>query len=89
VLGFALLITFFVSIFAIVQPNHITLGLIILNWLLVIDGVVVVVVGSIFWFYTLQERKNFQVEFAALSTADRIFLQDDVRCGILPFLRLK
>jgi hypothetical protein len=85
VLGIALLITFVISIGAIIQPNHVTVGLVMLNWLLVIDAIAVIVVGGFIWFYTLQERSNFQKVFDALSVADRIFVQDDVRGGILPF----
>ena len=78
VLGTALLITFAMSIGAIIQPNHVTLGLVILNWALVLDAIGIVVVGTFIWFYTLQERNNFNVLFTALSAAQRISIQDQV-----------
>jgi hypothetical protein len=80
VLGIALLITFAISIGAIVQPNHVTIGLVILNWALVLDALAIIVVGSFIWFYTLQERNNFQKVFASLSSIDRISLQDKLQC---------
>jgi hypothetical protein len=80
VLGIALLITFAISISAIVQPNHVTIGLVILNWALVLDALAIIVVGSFIWFYTLQERNNFQKVFASLSSIDRISLQDKLQC---------
>ena len=46
VTGIFLLITFAFSIGAIVQKNHVTGGLVILNWLLVVDALVVLIVGS-------------------------------------------
>lgn len=81
VLGIALLITFTISIGAIIQANHVTVGLIILNWVLVLDAIGVVSVGSFLWFYTLQERSHFQKLFSALSVDQRISIQDDV-CSV-------
>jgi len=80
ILGIALLLTFVVSVGAIVQPNHVTAGLVILNWALVVDALGIVVIGSFIWFYTLGERSNFQKAFNALSVAQRISLQDELKC---------
>ena len=40
-----LLMTFGLSIFAIVQRNHVTIGLVLLNWMLIADSIAIVVVG--------------------------------------------
>jgi hypothetical protein len=79
-LGISLLITFAISIGAIIQPNHVTLGLVLLNWTLVLDGVGIIVIGSFIWFYTLQERNNFDVLFTGLSAAQRVSIQDQLQC---------
>jgi hypothetical protein len=79
-LGISLLITFAISVGAIIQANHVTIGLVILNWVLVLDGLGVVVVGTFVWFYTLQERSNFKQFFTALSADQRISIQDELHC---------
>lgn len=79
-LGICLLITFVVSIGAVVQRNHITMGFVILNWLLLGDALGIVVIGSFVWFYTLKERDNFHIEWLKLSPASRITLQDQFSC---------
>jgi len=80
ILGIFFLATVVISIGAIVQPNHITLGLVILNWALIADAVVIVFIGSWIWFFTLHERNNFHALFLKLSVADRIVLQDQLQC---------
>jgi hypothetical protein len=79
VLGVLYLVTFAVSIGAIVQPVHITIGLVALNWTLLMDTIVTTVVGSMVWFYTLQERANFREVFARQSEPTRQSIQDLVR----------
>jgi len=80
VVGIALCATFLVSIGAVVQRNHITIGFVILNWLLVVDAVIVTVVGSMIWFFSLRQLAEFQVKWTALSTQDKITLQDEFKC---------
>ncbi|KAG6832725.1 hypothetical protein H0H92_012297 [Tricholoma furcatifolium] len=80
VLGIAFLITFAVSIGAIVQKNHVTIGLVILNYTLVLDALGIVVIGTYIWFFTLRERNEFHAIWAALSSANRITLQDQFQC---------
>jgi ABC-type uncharacterized transport system involved in gliding motility auxiliary subunit len=79
VLGIALLITFIISIGAIVQRNHITMGLVILNWTLILDALGTVGIGTFVWFYTLEERNNFHTVFSEQSTQNKIAIQDKVR----------
>jgi hypothetical protein len=78
ILGIALLITFAVSICAIVQRSHVTIGLVILNYTLLIDAIGIIIIGTFVWFYTLQERANFHVLWADASRETRITLQDQV-----------
>jgi len=80
ILGIALLVTFAVSIAAIVQKNHITLGLVILNYILLIDAIGIVVIGTFVWFLTLQERNNFHIRWQEASRDTRIKLQDQLKC---------
>jgi len=80
VFGIFLLVTVVISIGAIVQPNYITLGLVILNWALIVDTIIIVFIGSWIWFFTLHERNNFHALFLKLSVADRIILQDQLKC---------
>jgi len=80
VLGIAMLITFAISIGAIVQRNHITIGLVILNWTLILDMLGIVVIGTFVWFYTLRERKNFRIVFSQQSIQNQIAIQDKLKC---------
>lgn len=80
ILGIALLLTFGVSVFAIIQANHVTIGLVILNWMLVVDALGIVIIGTFVWFFTLQERNNFHKIFAGLSPGDRTKVQDHFKC---------
>ncbi|KAG6874323.1 hypothetical protein C0995_001548 [Termitomyces sp. Mi166 len=75
-LGIALLVTFAVSVGAIIQKNHVTIGVVILNYMLLVDAIGIVVIGTYIWFFTLQERNNFHVRWAAASSDTRIKLQN-------------
>jgi hypothetical protein len=78
VLGVALLLTFAISIGAIVQKNHVTIGLVLLNYALLLDAMGVVVIGTFVWFFTLQERANFHRSWLQADRQTRIMLQDQV-----------
>ncbi|KAJ7168130.1 tetraspanin Pls1 family [Mycena crocata] len=80
VVGIALVATFLVSLGAVVQRNHITFGFVILNYLLIVDAIVVTVVGSMIWFFSLRQRNEFHVKWLALPPNDRITLQDKFHC---------
>jgi hypothetical protein len=80
VLAIFLLITFAISIGAIVQPNHVIGGLVVLNYALVVDAIVIVVIGSFVWFFTLQERNNFYKLWLAANNETRVHLQDQFKC---------
>jgi hypothetical protein len=78
VLGIAFLLTSFLSVGAIIQRNHVTIGLVILNWFLIADAAIVLVVGSMIWFYSLHERAEFHTQYAKLQPSQRITIQDQV-----------
>ncbi|KAJ7349291.1 tetraspanin [Mycena albidolilacea] len=80
VVGIALGVTFLVSLGAVVQRNHVTIGFVILNWFLIVDAVLVTVVGSMIWFFSLRQRAEFQIKWTALPPADRIAIQDQHHC---------
>lgn len=79
-LAVALLVTFVVSIGAIVQANHVTIGLKLLNWLLILDSIAVVIIGTFVWWATLQERATYHEIFAGLTPAVRTQIQDTLKC---------
>lgn len=80
ILGIALLVTFVLSIGAIVQRNHVTIGLVILNYALLIDAIGILVIGTFIWMFTLKERANFHVLWAAATPASRITIQNQFKC---------
>lgn len=80
ILGIALLVTFVISIAAIVQRNHVTIGLVILNYTLLIDAIGILCIGTFIWMYTLKERANFHLLWSEATPAVRITLQDQFKC---------
>jgi len=80
IIGVAFLITFGISILAIIQPNHVIIGLVILNWTLIADAVMVLTVGSFIWFYTLRERNNFHIVMSHQSAQTWQAVQDKFSC---------
>jgi len=80
VLGVLYAVTFIVSVAAIVQRNHVTIGLVVLNWLLIFDTTFTIVFASILWFRTLQEESNFEKVWIAAPAQTRLTLQDQWKC---------
>lgn len=70
------MITFIISIGAIIQRNHVTIGLVLLNYALLVDAIGILVIGTIFWFSTLQERAEFHNFWVGTSPTTKIALQD-------------
>ena len=83
ILGFALLFTSFLSVGAVIQRNHVTKGLVVLNWVLIMDAIFVLVVGTVVWFFSLRERAEFHTEYAKLLPSQRITIQDMVQNTIV------
>jgi Na+/H+ antiporter NhaA len=77
-MGIAFLLTSAFSVGAIIQRNHVTIGLVILNWVLLADAIIVLVVGTVVWFYTLRERSEFHTLYAKMQPSQRITIQDKV-----------
>ena len=65
-----------VSIGAIIQRNHVTIGLVLLNYALLVDTIGILVMGTFIWFSTLQERAKFHKFWVDTSPSVRIALQD-------------
>ncbi|KAI0030814.1 hypothetical protein K488DRAFT_53368 [Vararia minispora EC-137] len=80
ILGIAMAATAVLSVFAAVQRNHNTGGLVALNWMLLIDFVIVLVVGTRLWFFSLRQRAEFFNIYAALPPASRVQIQDMFSC---------
>lgn len=80
VLGIVLLVTFAISLFAIVQRNHITIGLVVLNYVLVVDALIVLILGTRVWFFTLRERNNFHEIYVKQSDSNVQFIQNKFSC---------
>lgn len=80
ILGIALLVTFVFSIGAIIQRNHVTIGLVILNYLLILDSIGILIMGTFVWVFTLRERDNFHKIYAAAPPATRAAIQDKFSC---------
>jgi len=78
VLGVALLVTFAISVGAIVQENHVTIGLVILNYALLLDAIGIVIIGTFVWIFTLQEQLNLHRLWLQANPRIRIALQDEV-----------
>ena len=70
------MITFIISIGAIIQRNHVTIGLVLLNYALLVDAMGILVIGTIIWFSTLQERAEFHNFWVGTSPTTKIALQD-------------
>jgi len=79
-IGVMFVVTFIVSVGAIVQPNHVTLPLAILNWFILADMTAVVTVGTMIWWKTLEERKNFGEAFNNSLPAVRLDIQNQFSC---------
>ena len=72
--------SFVVSVGAIIQRNHVTIGLAILNWVLILNTIVTVVFGSNLWFMTLKEEANFGNVWNTTTAERRIGVQDQLQC---------
>src|ERR1700761_7163519 len=82
-MGIAFLVTSAFAVGAIIQRNHVTIGLVILNWILIADAIIVLVVGTFVWFYTLRERAEFHTLYAKMQPSQRITIQDKVNhCNV-------
>jgi len=80
VLGLFFLVTWAFSIGAVIQRNHITGGLALLNWLLILDMGYLNVAGTVIWFFTLRLRDNFRAIWSEQSPGTRIVIQDMFKC---------
>ncbi|KAH0830273.1 hypothetical protein J3R83DRAFT_1638 [Lanmaoa asiatica] len=54
--------------------------LVMLNWLLLVNGIGILFLGTYIWFYTLHERNNYHEVFGMQSNATKIAVQDTLMC---------
>ncbi|KAI6129146.1 hypothetical protein EDD17DRAFT_1563629 [Pisolithus thermaeus] len=54
--------------------------LVLLNWILLLDGIAILVVATSIWIYTLHERNNYHAVFGRQSNATKIMIQDELSC---------
>jgi hypothetical protein len=80
VLGIAFCIAVVFSIGGVVQPNHVTLGLTIFNYVLMVVSIITITVGSSIWFWTLRETENFTLLWLGLEPEKQGVVQDALRC---------
>jgi len=80
ILGILYAVTFIISVGAIVQRNHVTIGLVMLNWLLIVDTAFTVGFASVLWFRTLEEQVNYEKVWIAAPAQTRLTLQDQWNC---------
>jgi hypothetical protein len=85
-MGIALLLTSCLSVGAVIQRNHVLIGLIVLNWALIADAIIVLIIGSFVWFYTLHERADFHAVYSSLQPSQIVTIQDQVNPLLLLLL---
>jgi len=78
IMGVGFIVTFFIAVVGVLQRNHVTIGLVIANHVLLADAIGVLVIGTFVWFFTLRERANFHTLWLAATPQDRQQLQDQV-----------
>lgn len=77
-LGIILLATFLLSLILIFQRG--TTPLVILNWLLVVDAVVILFFGTFIWISTLHEYNHYHTVFRQQDNTTKIMIQDTLKC---------
>lgn len=85
VLGVFIIISFIIGLVGFYQSagpekKGNTLGLVVFNWSLICTTVFTVIVGSIIWFFTLRERRDFMRIWLQQPAATQAFLQDTLSC---------
>lgn len=80
ILGVVLISTFVFSLGAIVSRNTSTFRLYLLNWVLLGNGILILIIGTFFWVYTLHERNNYHTVFGNQSDATKVSIQDTLKC---------
>lgn len=80
VLGIAYSVTVLVALFGIIQRNHILRPLMFLTWVLLVDAIGTVAIGTMIWFFTLKEEDNYGARFFGTTENIRQQLQDEFSC---------
>lgn len=77
ILGIFFLATFVSSLILVTIRGE--RPLVMLNWLLLANGIAILVAGTYIWVSTLHERNNYHQVFGMQSNATKIAVQDTVR----------
>ncbi|KZT03532.1 tetraspanin [Laetiporus sulphureus 93-53] len=80
IMGVILLVSWVVSVGALLSPNNSIKGFVLFNWTLALDAIVVLIVGTTLWFYTLMVRDNYLAVWEVQSTETRVAIQDLFSC---------
>jgi len=79
-LGILFVVSWIISVAGILQRNHVTLPLMVTNWILLADVAATLVIGCIVWDYTLTPTKNFLKVWEASGPATQQALPDSLHC---------
>lgn len=80
IMGVILLLSWLISIGALLSPSRSTTGFVVLNWAIVADSIAILVVGTSLWFYTLHIQDNYLAIWEVQSNATKIAVQDLFQC---------
>jgi len=80
IMGVILLVSWLISVGALISPNNSVTGFVILNWALVVDSISILVVGTILWFYTQKIQDNYLAVWEAQSSTTKVAVQDLFKC---------
>ncbi|TFY54694.1 hypothetical protein EVJ58_g8708 [Rhodofomes roseus] len=80
IMGVVLLASWIVSIIAVLSPTASVTGFVLLNWMLVLDVLAILVVGTSLWYFTLHIEDNYLAAWQSLSNATKIQVQDKFSC---------
>lgn len=78
IMGVVLLASWIVSIIAVLSPTATVTGFVVLNWMLIMDVIAILVVGTSLWFYTLHIEDNYLAVWTSLPDASKLAVQNKV-----------
>ncbi|KAH9925255.1 tetraspanin [Fomitopsis serialis] len=80
IMGVVLLASWIVSIIAVLSPTATVTGFVVLNWMLIMDVIAILVVGTSLWFYTLHIEDNYLAVWTSLPDASKLAVQNKFSC---------
>ncbi|KAH7087272.1 hypothetical protein BKA62DRAFT_201189 [Auriculariales sp. MPI-PUGE-AT-0066] len=79
-LGGAYIFTFVVAFVAVAQPTAVTFVLAGLNWVIILDMLMTLVIGSVIWMHTLKEQSMYREKWFVADPDIQRAIQDEFRC---------